>query len=262
MHKAKTVSKRKSPLRTEPLRVPGQAADRALNDYLLDHLLLPALMAAVLVALAAIEWFRALYPQPPIPWLYTLVAVLGVLWAAWSIRKGWVGGKQLKQGRDGERYVATYLENLRQFGFYVYHDIPTGDANIDHVLIGSRGIFTIETKTLSKPVRGECKIRVAADGISVNGILLDRNPLVQAKAQAGWLRAFFGDADFKVAVRPVILFPGWFVEPFDINAVGAWILEPKALEGYVSNQRDSIPPEQAKAMAAALASYVRANAKL
>lgn len=71
---------------------------------------------------------------------------------------------QLRLGRDGERAVAQYLEWFRTAGFFIFHDVPNGDANVDHVLIGPKGAFTIETKTLSKPHRGECKITVVEGG--------------------------------------------------------------------------------------------------
>jgi hypothetical protein len=44
--------------------------------------------------------------------------------------------------------------------------------------------------------------------------------------------------------------------------VGAWVLEPKALESFMANEKESIPQEHASAMALALANYVRAQSKL
>jgi hypothetical protein len=55
--------------------------------------------------------------------------------------------------------------------------VPTGDANIDYVLIGARGLYVTETKTLSKPVRGECRIVVSDSRITANGRPLDRDPI-------------------------------------------------------------------------------------
>jgi hypothetical protein len=62
-------------------------------------------------------------------------------------------------------------------------------------------------------------------------------------------------------VQPVIVFPGWFVEPFDTQEVGVWILEPKALDRFIATQRERYSPEEVKAMAAALRSHIRSKAK-
>ncbi len=248
----------RSPLdREAPLRAAGQSLSDELDDVAYDHILAPLLLALLMALLAGLEWYRYLYNLKPSPIVYTLAAIVCVIYAAFKVWRTRKRIRQLKQGRDGERKVAEYLEWLRQLDFVVFHDVPNGDANVDHVLIGPRGVFTIETKTLSKPRRGECKVTVAAGVIRANGMALDRNPLVQAKAQARWLHNFLGGSDFKVRVWPVVVFPGWFVEPFDMQAAGAWVLEPKALRGFMENEPERHSREEAKAMASALRSYVR-----
>jgi len=167
--------------------------------------------------------------------------------------------KSLKLGRAGERAVAQYLEWFRTKDFFVFHDVPNGDANIDHVLIGPRGLYVVETKTLSKPIRGECRIRVQNEGVTANGRRLDRNPIVQAKAQARWLYNFLAESGFKQFVQPVVVFPGWFVEPFDMKSLGVWVLEPKALEAFIDRQEPVLTQDQVRAMASALSSYVRSQ---
>lgn len=64
------------------------------------------------------------------------------------------------------------------------HDEIGQGFNLDHVLIGSAGVFTIETKTLSKPVRGQARIKFDGERFLVNGFEPDRDPVIQAKAQA------------------------------------------------------------------------------
>jgi hypothetical protein len=170
--------------------------------------------------------------------------------------------RAIRQGRDGERAVAHYLERFRAEVFQVFHDVVNGDANIDHVLIGTRGIYTIETKTISKPSRGSCTIAVGDDGVRANGRLIERDALVQARAQARWLHNFLGESDFKAFVQPVVVFPGWYVEKFDMKRAGVWVLEPKALGAFLAQQQETLSPDQARAISSALASYVRTqNAK-
>ena len=216
-------------------------------------------LAAFFVALAVMEWVRYYFNSAPSPWLYTSIAVVGVGWSVIKIRRGFTSAKAIRQGRDGERAVAQYLERFRAQGFQVFHDVPNGDANIDHVLIGQRGIYTIETKTISKPSRGPCTITVSDSGIQANGRTIERNALVQAKAQARWLHNFLGESDFKAFVQPVVVFPGWYIEKFDMKAAGVWVLEPKGLGAFLEQQQEFLSADQARAMASALASYVRSQ---
>ncbi len=240
----------------------GESLDRELEQQWLDDWVQPYLIAMLLWVLAFVEWWRVLHETPPAPWLYTVIALAGTAWAGWRFHRGKIRRHQLKLGRAGERAVAQYLEWFRTKDFFVFHDVPNGDANIDHVLIGTRGLYVIETKTLSKPVRGECKIVVSADGIRANGRLLDRNPIVQAKAQARWLYDFLGESRFKPFVRPVVVFPGWFVERFDMKARGVWVLEPKALDAFIEQEPEVLTHDQMRAMASAPSSYIRSKSAL
>lgn len=248
----------RSPLdRTLPVRVAGQTLDRELEDVLYDHMLTPYLIAMFTLIMASLEWYRYLSKTPPTPWIFSIAAVGMIGYAAYKFWRTRKRVEQLKLGRDGERLVAQYLEWFRTSNFFVFHDVPSGDANVDHVLIGPQGVFTIETKTHSKPLRGECKVTVKDGVVRANGIVLDRNPIVQAKAQANWMRNFLAESQFNAPVWPVVAFPGWFVEPFDARATGAWVVEPKALSKFIENEPERLSREQVQAMASALRSYIR-----
>jgi hypothetical protein len=51
-------------------------------------------------------------------------------------------------GAQGERWVAEHLDKLVKRGWTVVHDVSVGerDANIDHVVVGPGGVFTVNTK--------------------------------------------------------------------------------------------------------------------
>ena len=115
---------------------------------------------------------------------------------------------------------------------------------------------------LSKPARGQAAIVANATGVTANGLKLDRNPIVQAKAQANWLKNYFGEAGFKVSVQPVVVFPGWFVEPADFASLGVWVLEPKALPSFIENAHSAVEPNIAKALALCLSNYIRSQSNI
>jgi hypothetical protein len=51
-------------------------------------------------------------------------------------------------GADGEETVGARLEKLRKHGWHVLHAVPVGerDSDIDHVVIGHGGVYTLNTK--------------------------------------------------------------------------------------------------------------------
>jgi hypothetical protein len=256
------TSKERSPLdRAAPLRVAGQSLADELDDFVYDQVLAPLILAIFMVIFACMEWFRYFQNLKPNPMAYSTAAVLAILYAAIKIWRSRKHVRRMRLGRDGERAVAQYLEWFRSANYFVFHDIPNGDANVDHVLVGPAGVFTIETKTLSKPSRGPCKITVNQSVIHANGRALDRDPIVQAKAQAGWLKRFLAESQMEAHIQPVVVFPGWFIEPFDMKAAGTWVLETKALSKFVENEPVRLTREQVQAIASALRSHIRANAK-
>jgi hypothetical protein len=258
MQKRKT----RSPLKRAPLRVAGESIDAQLDEVIHSELLSPYILAAFMALLALMEWFRFYTEMKPNPWLFSVVAALAVAYAFFRMRRGYWIAKQLKLGRSGERAVAQYLERFRAKDFFVFHDVPSGDANIDHLLIGTKGIYTIETKTLSKPTRGDARIRVHDQSILADGHVIDRNPIVQAKAQAGWVYNFFTDCGFKKFVQPVVVFPGWYVEPCDMKSIGVWIIEPKALDSFIERRQETLTPDEVRAMASAVSSHITSQSAL
>ena len=57
------------------------------------------------------------------------------------------------RGANGERLTGWWLGRLPD-GWHVINDVPVGDAgaNIDHVVVGPAGVFTIDTKNLTGKV--------------------------------------------------------------------------------------------------------------
>jgi hypothetical protein len=51
------------------------------------------------------------------------------------------------QGVTGEEQVGAILEDLRVEGWSAIHDVATGRGNVDHIVVGPGGLFTVETKS-------------------------------------------------------------------------------------------------------------------
>jgi len=167
--------------------------------------------------------------------------------------------RRLKQGRDGERVVGQFLESLRESGFHVFHDIVADKFNIDHVVLSEKGIYLIETKTYSKPLKGEPKIVFDGDKITVNGQTPTRNPVVQSRASAKWLQAMLLDSTgITFPIKPVVLFPGWFIETTPKGrASDTWVLEPKAFAKYLANQKQTISSTDMHLIKSRISKHIR-----
>ena len=251
---------KRSPLKAPPLRQAGQSLDEEIERQIDDNILVYAIWASVLVFLAAWEWWRHLSANPPDPWLYTGLAVVGVLISVWKITNARRKVRALKLGREGEQFVGQLLEELRARAFNVFHDIPGDRFNIDHVIVGPKGIYTIETKTLSKPVRGESRVTFDGEQILANGFKPDRDPVVQAIAQASWLQEqLFVSTGRKFHVRPVVIYLGWFVEKTGGAKSDVWVLNEKALPPFIEREREVLTREDVYLVSDRIAIYVRSK---
>lgn len=250
---------KKSPLKSKPLRLPGQSVDEEIQR-IFDEELLPELAASVFIVVFAVwEWVRWYFRLPPNPFGITAVAVAMVGITVWRFARRRAGIRSLLLARDGERVVGDLLQALREKGYLILHDLIGKDFNVDHILVGPAGVFTLETKTISKPVGRNAKIDYDGESITVDGFTPDRDPVVQAKAQAKWVRDEVKELTGKVVkVRPVVLYPGWFISPQPRGAE-VWVLTPEALEAFLANEDTVFKSEEIHFIANCLGRRVAAN---
>lgn len=255
------MNRNKSPLKDAPLRNPGQSLDAQI-DYLWLDMFQPFLVATMLVVLALLEWFRWYRDSPPNPIFYSLVAVAGITYAIIQTRRNLARLRALKLGRDGEKAVGQYLEQMRGVDARVFHDLIGDGFNLDHVLVSTKGIFAVETKTWSKPSRGDANITYDGEHLFANGQKRDRDPVKQAVAQARWLADLIKESTGKIfPVRPVVVFPGWYVNStatMAAKAKGAWLLNPKALPDFIGAERASMTIEDVRLVSYHLGRSIRA----
>ena len=254
---------KKSPLTDKPLRYAGQSLDEQF-DKLVNEKVLPYILAVVLFTFMAIqEWISYFFKRPPQPMGYTILAILIAVFSFVKIRKLVGVGRSISLGRDGERVVGQFLEDLRQSGCRVFHDIVGDGFNLDHVVISEKGIFVIETKTYSKPRKGECKIIYDGKHLRFQGEHPTDKPLIQVIAAAKWLQGVLKESTGKdFTVKPVVVFPGWYVESTGTAKCSSiWVLNPKALPKYIENQVVSLKKEDMMLASFHISRYIRAKAR-
>jgi hypothetical protein len=249
----------KSPLKDRPLRNPGDSVQSALDDFILDKLVFYILLAAVSIVAALIDWYRYLANTPINPWHFTTWALIFLVLAIYKTYRAIPEIRNLKLGRDGERVVGQYLETLRETGAKVFHDIPGDKFNLDHVVISGAGIFLIETKTYSKPLKGEPTITFDGKKVTLRERGTFEAPVNQVKAGAHWLGELLKNSTGKMfPIRPVLVFPGWYVQPtVEARSSEVWVLNPKALPTFIANSNLQLSAEDVSLIAYHLSRYVR-----
>lgn len=251
----------RSPLKAKPLRMPGQSLDEEIERLLSDKVDSYAIVGAGMIAIAIFEWTHVLLNARPMPLLVSVVAAAVTAYAAFRLIQVRSHVRNLKLGRDGERVFGQFLDDeLRRRGHYVLHDLVGGKWNIDHIVIGERGIYTIETKTRRKPKRGRAVVHYDGQTVTVNGRRPDRDPIAQARAQATWLRETLSRGiGLDVHVQPIVTFPGWFVEPPKNVSPDVWVLSGRELPAFIENGRLSLDGQTAKTIRHFLKQMVRSG---
>ena len=251
----------KSPLKEPLLRLPGQSVDEQINRLFNEKLLNYLLIILVFFLFTLLTWIQALNQSPLNPWLMSITAAPVIGYCAFQFWQTMKELKQLRLGRDGERAVAEQLDVLKRDGAIVFHDLIGEGFNLDHVVLSSRGVFVIETKTHSKPIKGSPSVTFDGKILLVNGFKPERNPVSQVQANAKWLAQMLRDSTGKeFPIRPVVLFPGWFVEPIPKGS-SVWILNPNALPSFIQHEPIRIKESDLHMAAFHLARYIKARAQ-
>ncbi|HUX81919.1 MAG TPA: nuclease-related domain-containing protein, partial [Halothiobacillus sp.] len=242
-----------------PLRYAGQSLDEEIQRVAEDDIFIYIMAASMAIGFAIYEWLRWYSKTPPHPVVVTIFAAIVLVYTVRKVVLAMRKLKTLRMARDGERVVGQFLEGLRETGYRVLHDIVGDNFNIDHLLIGPKGIFTIETKTMSKPARGKPEIDYDGTQILVNGFKPDRDPVVQAKAQAHWIKELVKELTGKsITVRPAVVYPGWFINQTQkTGRPDVWVLNPKALATFIDNSDGVMSDEDVRSFHAHLSRYVR-----
>ncbi|MFF3320748.1 nuclease-related domain-containing protein [Streptomyces sp. NPDC002889] len=123
--------------------------------------------------------------------------------AAWLLRRDseW---DPWRKGLAGERRVGAELRRLSSSGWRVLHSVPLPrEVDVDHLLIGPGGVFSINTKHHRK-----ANVWVGDDSVRVNHGR-PRPYVRKSRAEAQRVQRALGrHCDFDVPVEPVIVFVG------------------------------------------------------
>jgi hypothetical protein len=128
------------------------------------------------------------------------------------------------RGAAGEEHVGGLLDELSDEGWSIIHDASFGHGNVDHIALGTAGVFTFETKSRPAPVR----VR------TIHGAVLR-----QAQDQRETLERVTGER-----VEPLVVFSRAWVDKPLTRRRGVRVLPARMLLGYLKRHGQTLTPEQ------------------
>jgi len=255
--------KKSDPPQEEKLLRPAGYSLMVKLDDLCDSILQGLFLAAIPCAIeifSAVGLSTLLAHDAPFQWTAAFAASLLVstVWAAALIIRAVARLREAQNARlgmRGEQAVAEALNEVADVGYRVFHDLqPEGTWNIDHVVVGSQGIFLIETRARRRyaPKAQQPRHVVIYDGralIFPSGTDIDVLPQVQRNAS--WLTDFLAKRTCEVVhVHPIIVVPGWYTETK--GNFGVKVMNTTYLRTHLRNQSKTIDPAQVQRIISAL----------
>lgn len=132
------------------------------------------------------------------------------------------------RGAAGEEHVGGLLEQLpggaSTGGWSVIHDASFGRGNIDHIVCGPAGLFTIETKSHPGPIA----VRAIHGGV-----------LRQAQQERETIERLTGER-----VEPLLVFSRAWVDKPLARRRGVRVIPARMLLSYLSRRASTLSPEQ------------------
>ncbi len=202
-----------SPFVERFLRPPGHSLGHKLDE--LREKLMMYLFATLIIGLVsslALTDLKTVMAKFVVVLFMLLVTSYFLLRIRTVFKDGW----RIKLGYEGELYVGQELNLLMRHGALVFHDVPYKYGNIDHIVISTGGVFTVETKAVRKPAKkkGRAESRVSVqNGVLHFPHLKSSQPLAQALRHADYLSEFLrAQLGLKINVMPIVALPGWYVD--------------------------------------------------
>jgi len=128
------------------------------------------------------------------------------------------------RGASAEEHVGELLDQLARDEWRVIHDATLGRGNMDHILMGPGGVFTIETKSHPGPVRVS-----RVHGATLRQVLAERRAIEEITG---------------MDVEALLVFSRAWVDKPLARRKGVRVLPARMLIGYLKRSRPVLSREE------------------
>ena len=211
---------RRMPHKDSELRFPGQTSLQRLYDlngdaiyYSSSLVIVPLLICAIYILqlhVSTIQFSRV---------NIVLIGFLTLLLTGFILVKTVRTLKQRRLARlayESAVSVGQELNRLMLDGYRIFHDFPAEGVCLDHIVVGSKGVFVVETKARPSAASANTGAEIT---VEYNGHVLyfpdgrDLQTIEKAGSQATWLSDWLGrTVGEPIATRAVVALPGWTVK--------------------------------------------------
>jgi len=266
-----TTTERRPAIPHDPLPQAGDSLRDQLYEIVYDKAMFWLLAVLVSCVCTFVAWWQYFFPSKNLlagPVILSLATMVMGLIAFFKVRRLLSHTKRIKLGLRGELHVGQYLNReCAKLGYHVFHDIQcksAGDFNIDHVLVGPGGVFSIETKNWSKPPQGtraEIVFDPQSNRLTRSDGSYDDAAVAQAIANADYLEKLLMERTARtqrIPVRPVLVLPGWWVtDSISFQQRAVWILGDNSLHKLLVRERGKLSAAEIADIAASLTHHQR-----
>lgn len=205
--------RRRNPINRNLLRGPGHSLREELDLLRLDAMAQAAMIVAIGPTVATVVYAYSA-ATGRFHWgigAFGLLAIGAVVTAcSLKLKRLWREALKLKLGLDAEESMGQELNQLMPLGFRVFHDIPCLNFNVDHVVVGTTGLFVVETKGRSK-LAEESTVVFDGQRLQFPG-WQEKSPVTQVQSSARWLEEWLSSAIGEgVKATAVLALPGWYI---------------------------------------------------
>ena len=229
------------------LRSPGESLRSRLdeindniNTNLVSAFILPLIFYSGILS-------QAYFSEKPLSvssiWILILIALAFEAYFIYRLVRLINKRRYYRLGYEGEIAVGQELNELLRDGYHVYHDFPANKFNIDHIIVGSTGVYAVETKARRKPTTADRRAdaKVTYDGNKLqfpDTNWVETKALKQARDQAQWLQIWLSSAvGDSIHVQPVLTLPGWYVNRKSSD--GFPVINPKNFQSVLKPNKDN-----------------------
>ena len=142
--------------------------------------------------------------------ILVIMGILGAILFMFGMLGEWASSKSsFLKGAEGEKIVSDILETYPD-NWYVFNDMRIGTAQIDHIVVCPKGVYTIETKNYKGTIYGNAEDRYWTQVIEREYVEEHPyefyNPTKQGKKHSLELSKYLSKYGYKCVVHTIVVF--------------------------------------------------------
>jgi hypothetical protein len=164
-------------------------------------------------------------------------------------------GYKFHRGAVGEGRVAAVLARLPD-GWFIFHDMVVGRAQIDHIVVAPAGVYTIETKNYTGTIHGNAEQQHWSQIINHQHKTKFYNPVKQGNGHSVALSTFLREQGFPhLWVNTIVVFSDPGVK-LKVSSAQVPVLYLSELRDYLKKQKPVMSSYEAAAIASCISALM------